>query len=104
MARAVNWKFPLVIGVFLTVQTLFDFAPSGPWNSRSFTRGVLGLIGLCLIYVAWFRFTFDKKGIIPSISLWKNPNKSWKTVLLFSIICLATVLMINKTKFIQQIT
>ena len=97
MARAVDWKFPLAVGIALTVQTLFDFAPSGPWNSRSFTRGVLGLIGLCLIYVAWFRFTFDRKGIIPSISLWKNPNKSWKTVLLFSIICLATVFTINNT-------
>ncbi len=103
MARAVDWKFPLAIGIVLTVQTLFDFTPPGPWNSRSFTRGVLGLTGLCLIYVAWFRFTFNKKGIIPSISLWKNPNKSWKRVLLFSIICLAAVFTINNTNLSDKL-
>ena len=103
MARAVDWKFPLAIGIVLTVQTLFDFTPPGPWNSRSFTRGVLGLIGLCLIYVAWFRFTFNKNGIIPSISLWKNPNKSWKRVLLFSIICLAAVFTINNTNLSDKL-
>lgn len=103
MARAVDWKFPLAIGIVLTVQTLFDFTPPGPWNSRSFTRGVLGLTGLCLIYVAWFRFTFNKKGIIPSISLWKNPNKSWKSVFLFSIICLAAVFTINNTNLSDKL-
>ena len=33
-----------------------------------------------MLYISWFRFTFNKKGLIPTIDLWKEPEKSSKIV------------------------
>ena len=75
----------------MVVQTMLDIAPNGPWNSASFTRGLIGLLGLCFLYIGWFRYTFKINGIIPSINRWENPPHSWKYVLLFGISCLCLV-------------
>jgi hypothetical protein len=71
-----EWKLFLGIGTLLLLQTWFDIAPAGPWGSARFSNGVIGLTGLGLIYLAWFRFTFKIKGVVPTIDRWKTPKES----------------------------
>jgi hypothetical protein len=77
-----------IVGLVLVAQTFLDFAPAGPWDSRSFSRGVIGLVGLVLLYISWFRFTFERKGIAPVVTLWKNPKSTSTNVIVFGLICL----------------
>ncbi len=70
----------LVIGV----------APSGPWDDSGFSRGVIGLVGACLAYLAWYRRTFKRKGLVPWIDLWEKPQESARLVLYASLGFLAT--------------
>lgn len=71
-----------VAGVALVVQSFIDLAPNGPWDSRSFTRGVVGLVGLMALYVAWFMATFERFGLAPTVNLWKQPETTWSTVVI----------------------
>ena len=81
-------KYFGVVGLLLVMQTFLDFAPAGPWDSRSFSRGVIGLFGLILLYLSWFRFTFDRKGIAPVVTIWQNPKTTSTNVVVFGLICL----------------
>ena len=57
-----NWKIFAIIGSILTINTIYpQISFPGPWDSESFTIGVLGLMGLSLIYISWYRFTFNRK-------------------------------------------
>ena len=87
-----------IFGLLLVVQTFLDVAPAGPWDSRSFSRGVIGLFGLLLLYFSWFRFTFDKKGVATVVKLWKNPKSSSTTVIVFGFICLVFTKFIINSK------
>ena len=87
-----------IFGLLLVAQTFLDFAPAGPWDSRSFSRGVVGLLGVLLLYLSWFRFTFDKKGVAPVVTLWKNPKSSSTTVIMFGFICLVFTKFIVNSK------
>jgi hypothetical protein len=96
MGEDIEWRSFALVGIFCVIQTFFDLAPEGPWDSRSFTRGVIGLIGIGCLYISWFRFTFERKGLIPTIRIWKKPEKNWLYVLIFGIICYAFVFSINQ--------
>jgi len=77
VTEAPEWRHFLGLGIILVAQSWYDITPSGPWDSRPFSRGVIGLIGLGLIYLSWFRYTFSMKGrIIPTLDLWKKPDSS----------------------------
>ena len=60
---------------------ILGFSFPGPWDSESFTLGIIGMTGLGFWYVSWYRFTFNRKGLIPWLDNWKNPEKSSKQVL-----------------------
>ena len=65
------------MGALLLLDTLaLGYAPAGPWDSDSFSLGVIGLTGLGLLYVAWYRCTFKRRGLIPWLDLWQNPTRS----------------------------
>ena len=98
MATVPEWRWISIAGAIMVLQSLLDIAPEGPWDARSFTRGVIGLIGLCWLYVGWFRFTFKQPGIIPSINRWQNPEKSWKLVVFSALVCFLLVFIINNTE------
>tara|TARA_Y100001970_G_scaffold59553_2_gene75829 strand:- start:43863 stop:44288 length:426 start_codon:yes stop_codon:yes gene_type:complete len=71
--QAPNFTAHAVIGSLLIFNTLvLGIAPAGPWDSTSFSVGIIGLIGLSLWYIAWYRFTFERKGLIPWLDQWKD--------------------------------
>tara|TARA_B100001094_G_scaffold333382_2_gene411291 strand:+ start:2197 stop:2616 length:420 start_codon:yes stop_codon:yes gene_type:complete len=77
-----------VAGGLLVGQTFLDLAPNGPWDSASFTRGILGLAGLCCLYLAWFQRTFGQFGVAPTVNHWERPEDTWLTVVVFGLVCL----------------
>lgn len=79
------------MGVVLTALSFIDIVPAGPWDSRSFSRGIVGLIGLSCIYLAWFRLVFDSKGVAPIIERWKKPEDTWINVVLFGLALLLSI-------------
>ena len=79
---APEWRSPATLGALMMLDTLFiDFAPAGPWDSESFTLGVIGLTGMVLLYVAWYRMTFKRKGLVPWLDLWEDPPGSSRKIL-----------------------
>ena len=85
----------LVAGTVLVVQTFTTVAPPGPWDSPSFTRGAIGLMGLVLIYLAWFNHTFGKMGVAPTVNRWKTPETTWLQVVVFGLACLVLTRIIR---------
>ena len=79
---APEWRAPAGIGIILLLDTLIlKLAPTGPWDSESFSLGIIGLTGLTLLYVAWYRLTFQRKGLVPWMDLWKDPKRSSRSVI-----------------------
>ena len=74
MGAKAEWRGFAATGIILVAITFTDLSPNGPWNDATFTSGFLGLIGLSLLYLAWFRLTFEVKGIVPTLDKWKNPE------------------------------
>jgi len=65
------------LGLILVISTFISgWAPDGPWGSESFTRGLFGLVGGVLLYLAWYRHKFALWGVIPALSMWSNPHVS----------------------------
>lgn len=91
MGRTVEWRWFAVIGTLLVAQSFVDLTPEGPWNSRSFSRGMVGLAGLSCLYLGWFRWAFKRKGIAPTIDLWETPEQTWKTVFAVGLVFLFSV-------------
>ena len=73
MGEKPEWRGFAAIGMTLVAITFTDLSPKGPWNDATFTSGSIGLIGLSFIYLAWFRLTFEKKGVVPTLDLWRDP-------------------------------
>jgi len=84
-----------VAGTGLVLQTFLDVAPSGPWDSASFTRGVLGLAGLSFLYLAWYEHTFGQFGIAPTVDRWKTPEDTWLSVVVFGLVCLVVTRLLS---------
>ena len=92
---APEWRPHAAVGAILLLDTLtLGYAPSGPWDSESFSLGVIGLIGIVLLYVAWYRLTFKRRGLVPWLDLWQDPAGSSTKVLIAGVatITLAWVL------------
>ena len=81
-SEEVDGSVPAIIGSLLILNTMIlGFSFPGPWDSESFTLGIIGMTGLGFWYVAWYRFTFKRKGLIPWLDNWNNPEQSSKQVL-----------------------
>tara|TARA_B100000029_G_C17001176_1_gene751260 strand:+ start:52 stop:468 length:417 start_codon:yes stop_codon:yes gene_type:complete len=79
---APEWKVQATIGSILLLNTLtLKLAPAGPWGAESFTLGLFGLTGLTLLYIAWYRLTFKRKGLVPWMDLWEEPGNSSRSVI-----------------------
>lgn len=66
-----------IAGLALLVPTLIGWAPAGPWSDPTFSIGLLGMLGGCALYIAWFRWTFRTEGILPRLELWDDPERTW---------------------------
>jgi len=94
-----EWRNYFFLGLVLLVNTIFiKISFSWPWDSESFTLGVMGLIGLTMLYISWYRFTFKRRGLVPWMDLWKNPATSSKKLLLFSIFTLILSYFLGKNQ------
>ena len=49
---------------------------------------MLGLLGLVLLYLAWFKQTFGFIGVAPTVNRWRSPEISWLKVVMFGLACL----------------
>lgn len=84
---APEWRWQLGVGSALVLLTLPDLSGwfadliAGPWDDATFSQGVLGVVGGCLVYVAWFRWRFGRKGLLPTTDLWVDPRRSVPQVL-----------------------
>tara|TARA_B100001175_G_scaffold118029_1_gene100266 strand:+ start:2888 stop:3364 length:477 start_codon:yes stop_codon:yes gene_type:complete len=86
----VNGVTPAIIGSILLLNTMIlGFSVPGPWDSESFTLGIIGMTGLGFWYVAWYRFTFKRKGLIPWLDNWNNPEQSSKQILAVGLFTIA---------------
>ena len=89
-SEEVDGSVPAIIGPLLILNTMIlGFSFPGPWDSESFTLGIIGMTGLGFWYVAWYRFTFKRKGLIPWLDNWKSPEKSSKQVLAVGVLTIA---------------
>lgn len=102
MGDNTNWKILAVLGLIFVGITFTDLSPNGPWNDETFTSGSIGLIGLILLYMAWFRFTFNQEGLIPTIDLWQDPASTSKKVILFGIIFLVCGFAFGRIEFFPE--
>jgi len=70
----------LATGLIFLSFVFVDFLPAGPWLDASFSRGMSGLLGLSLIYLSWFEYTFNEFGVVPTIKRWQHPESTWRIV------------------------
>lgn len=74
------------LGVLLIASTFVTgWAPQGPWGSESFTRGLFGLAGGFMIYLAWYRYTFGVWSMIPALPMWQKPHTSTRILTAFGV-------------------
>ena len=88
MGEKAEWRIFAVTGIILIGITFTDISPEGPWDDSTFTSGSFGLLGMVLLYLAWFRITFEKAGVVPTLDLWKDPESSSKVVMTTGIVIL----------------
>ena len=100
MDESSDSRHPMVatLGILLIGSTFITgWAPQGPWDSESFSRGLFGLAGGFLLYLAWYRHTFGVWSVIPALHMWQNPHISTRILaaigvgLFFSSYLLGTV-------------
>ncbi len=84
-----DWRIEAAIGFLLFLNAMpFGYAPAGPWNDVGFSRGVGGLLGMILLYRAWYLRTFRVRGLIPELRRWKTPESSIRRVAIAGVVTL----------------
>ena len=89
-ADAPDWKLQGIVGAVIMLNVVsLKLSTPGPWDSESFTLGLMGGVSMVLLYISWYRLTFKRRGLIPWVDLWVEPKKSASLVLLCSIVTLS---------------
>ena len=102
MSAKAEWRGFAALGAILVAITFTDLSPKGPWNDATFTSGSLGLTGLGLIYLAWYRLTFNSKGLVPTFDLWKDPARTSSTVIYTGLAILCIAYAIGRIDFFPE--
>ena len=102
MGEKAEWRGFATIGVILVAITFSDLSPEGPWNDSTFTSGSIGLIGLCFVYVAWFRMTFERKGLVPTLDLWNDPAGTSPLVIVTGLVILGIAYAVGRIDFFPE--
>ncbi len=93
-------RYPAIagIGLLLILSTLVSgWAPEGPWGSESFTRGIFGLAGGFMLFLAWYRHTFGMWGVIPALHMWTQPKSSTRILAALGLAFVFTAQIIGNT-------
>jgi len=102
MGEKAEWRWFAAIGMILVAITFTDLSPEGPWNDSTFTSGSIGLIGLCFVYVAWFRMTFERKGLVPTLDLWNDPSATSPLVIVTGLVILGIAYAVGRIDFFPE--
>ena len=102
MGAKAEWRVFAAIGTILVAITFTDLSPGGPWDDSTFTSGSLGLIGLILLYLAWFRLTFETKGVVPTMDLWKDPEGTSPSVIGVGLVVLGIAYAVGRIDFFPE--
>ena len=102
MGAKVEWRLFAALGLALVSITFTDISPAGPWNDSTFTSGTIGLIGMLLLYLAWFRITFGIKGIVPTMDLWKDPEHTSALVVITGLVILGIAYAVGRIEFFPE--
>jgi hypothetical protein len=102
MSAKAEWRLFAAAGLALVSITFTDISPAGPWNDSTFTSGTIGLIGMLFLYLAWFRITFEIKGVVPTMNLWKDPEKTSSIVILTGLAILGIAYAVGRLEFFPE--
>jgi hypothetical protein len=102
MGAKAEWRGFAALGIILVGITFTKISPAGPWDDSTFTSGFLGLTGMILLYLAWFRLTFEKKGVVPTLDLWKDPEATSKLVIIIGVVILGISYAIGRIDFFPE--
>ena len=102
MGAKAEWRGFAATGIILVAITFTDLAPNGPWNDATFTSGFLGLVGLFLLYLAWFRITFEAKGVVPTMDIWKDPAGTSPLVVGVGVVILGIAYSVGRIDFFPE--
>tara|TARA_X000001036_G_scaffold111478_1_gene104435 strand:- start:1119 stop:1532 length:414 start_codon:yes stop_codon:yes gene_type:complete len=102
MGAKAEWRGFAALGIILVGITFTNISPAGPWDDSTFTSGFLGLTGMILLYLAWFRLTFEKKGVVPTLDLWKDPEATSKLVIIIGVVILGISYAIGRIDFFPE--
>ena len=57
---------------------------------------------MLLLYLAWFRITFEVKGVVPTMNLWKDPEKTSSIVILTGLAILGIAYAVGRLEFFPE--
>ena len=99
MGAKAEWRVFAAVGTVLVAITFTNWSPEGPWNDSTFTSGSLGLTGMMLLYLAWFRLTFESKGVVPTMDMWKDPEGTSPLVIGVGLVILGIAYAVGRIDF-----
>ena len=99
MGAKAEWRVFAAVGTVLVAITFTNWSPEGPWNDATFTSGSLGLTGMMLLYLAWFRLTFESKGVVPTMDMWKDPEGTSPLVIGVGLVILGIAYAVGRIDF-----
>ncbi len=102
MGAKAEWRLFAGTGLVLVGITFTDLSPAGPWDDSTFTSGTIGLAGILLLYLAWFRVTFEIKGVVPTMDLWKDPGRSSTIVVITGLVILGIAYAVGRIEFFPE--
>lgn len=102
MGAKAEWRLFAALGLALVSITFTDISPAGPWDDSTFTSGAIGLMGMLLLYLAWFRITFGIKGVVPTMDLWKDPEASSSIVTITGLVILGIAYAVGRIEFFPE--
>ena len=78
------------------------WAPQGPWGSESYSRGLFGLAGGVMIYLAWYRHNFGVWAVIPALHIWQNPLSSTRILAALGIALFFSSYLLGTVDFLPE--
>ena len=102
MGAKAEWRLFATLGLLLVGITFTDASPAGPWDDSTFTSGALGLSGMMMLYLAWFRVTFGIKGVVPTLDLWRDAEGTSPRVIVSGLVILCIAYAVGRLDYFPE--